>query len=120
MEPDVLELELTPQHPTLDEERFAGQVRDLIDALREDVGGVTTRTMPVPGKRGGAAQILIAVGPAAITGAVAAFKAWLDRDKLRQIAVKIPTQGEAREVEITADAANVDELEKLLVAARAK
>lgn len=120
MESNAIELELTPQHPSLDEERFADQVRDLIDALRADVGSVTARTTPVPGKRGGVEQILIAVGPSAITGAVAAFKAWLDRDKLRQIAVKIPAQGEAREVAITADAANVDEFEKLLMAARLK
>jgi membrane-associated two-gene conflict system component 1 (EACC1) len=121
VELDEIELELTPQHPTLDDERFARQVDDLVDALREDVGGISARAEPEPGTKGAVAQLVLALGSSgAIAAAVTVFKAWLARDKLRKIKIVVRTQGAAREVEITADTANVDELERLLVVARSK
>lgn len=121
MEPDAIELELTPQHPALDDERFAPHVDDLIGALRDDVGGVSVRAQPAPGTKGAVAQLVLALGSSgAIAAAVTVFKAWLARDKMRKIRILVRTQGAAREVEITADAASSDELEKLLVVARTK
>jgi len=113
-----LELVLDAQHPSLDEDRLGEQILDLTGELRLEVGGVTTRTSPEPGKRGGLPEIILALGTSgAIGGAVAVFKAWLDKDKARKISIRVRTRGRAREIEITANAANVGELEKLLVAA---
>ncbi|HEY0987808.1 MAG TPA: hypothetical protein VGD80_12180 [Kofleriaceae bacterium] len=113
-----LELVLDPHHVSLDDDRFGDHVVELTQALREDVGGVGVRNTPVPGRRGGASEIILALGTSgAIGAAVAAFKLWLDRDKGRKISIKVRTKGSAREVEITADAANVSELEKVLIAA---
>lgn len=113
-----LELVLTAQHVSLDDDRFADQINDLTAALTEEVGGVKVHAVPEIGKRGGLPEIILALGTSgAIGAAVAVFKLWLDRDKGRRIAIKVRTKGDAREVEITADAANVRELEKVLVAA---
>jgi hypothetical protein len=116
-----LELVLDPQHTSLDDDRFAGQIRDLTSALTADVGGVSSRTVPAPGTKGGLPELILALGTSgAIGAALAVFKRWLDRDKLRKIRIKIRTKGTSREVEITADAGNVAELERLLIAARTK
>lgn len=115
-----LELVLDPQHSSLDDERFGNQIVALTNTLKLEVGGVTARTALEPGKRGGLPQIILALGTSgAIGAAVAVLKAWLDQDKARKISIKVRTKGTAREVEITADAANVGELKKLLVAASA-
>lgn len=117
MDTAELELVLDPQHASLDEDRFGNHVADLTSALKRDVGGVTVRTVPEPGKRGGAPEIILALGTSGAIGAtVVVLKAWLDRDKARKISIKVRRKGAAREVEITADAANVAELQKLLVA----
>jgi hypothetical protein len=113
-----LELVLTAQHPGLDDDRFGEQVLDLTRELKLEVGGVTTRTSPEPGKRGGLPEIIVALGTSgAVGGAVAVFKAWLDKDKARKISIKVRKKGRAREIEIMASVANVGDLEKLLVAA---
>ena len=116
-----LELVLHPQHPTLDDDRFGDQVRAPTGAIKEDVGGVSLRSTPEQGKRGGLPEIIVALGTSGAIGAfVAVLKPWIDRDKARKISIKVRTKGAAREVEITADAANIGELEKLLVAAATK
>jgi hypothetical protein len=122
VEPDPeLELVLDPQHPTLDNERFADQILELSNALKAELDGTSVQTMPEIGKRGGSTQLLLALGTSrAITAAVAVCKAWLDRDTARRIRVKILTRRTSQEIDIIADAANVAELEKLLVVARAK
>ena len=112
-----IEVVLCPQHSTLDDDRFGEHILDLMKALQEDVGGVSLRTTAEAGKRGGLPEIILALGTSgAVGGAVAALKLWLDRDKARKIKIKVRTEGAAREVEITADAASAAELEKLLVA----
>jgi hypothetical protein len=116
-----LELVLDPQHPSLDDDRFARQILDLTNALKLEVGGVNTRSVPVPGKRGGLPEIILALGTSgAIAATVTVLKAWLDKDKARKVVIKVRTKGKAREVEIAADAANIGELKKLLVAASAE
>jgi len=113
-----LELVLHPQHATLDDDRFGEQVLELTRALKEDIGGVSFRTAPQIGKRGGLPEIILALGTSGAIGAtVATLKFWFDRDKARKIAIKVRTKGTEREVEITTDAANVGELERLLVMA---
>lgn len=93
-----LELVVTPLHPSLDDEA----VRELTSALP---------TAPVAR---GANDIILALGTSgALTIALAGFRAWLDRDKARKIAIKIRKDA-SREIEITSDAANLGELEKLL------
>jgi hypothetical protein len=111
---DELALVIQPGHEVFDSEELAEQVRGLTRALQEDVGGVHIARTPVPGTRGGGlAEIVLALGTSgAITAAVAAFKHWLDRDKARKIAIKIRTP--SREIEITANAANLVEVERLI------
>lgn len=117
----TFELVLHPQHPTLDDDRFGDQVLELTRALKEDIGGVSLRTEPEQGTRGGVPEIVLALGTSGAIGAVVAtLKLWFDRDKARKISIKVRTKGTAREVEITADTANVGELEKLLGATGTK
>lgn len=122
MDTDVdLELALSPHHPDLDDRRFDPQIVDLTEALNEEVGGVRLETKPEPGQRGGMSEIILALGTSGAIGAfVAVLRSWLDRDKARNVSIKVRTKGRAQTVEITANAANLGELEKLLTAARSR
>ena len=122
MDTDVdLELALSPHHPDLDDRRFDEQIVDLTEALNEEVGGVRLEAEPEPGKRGGAPELILALGTSGAIGAfVAVLRGWLDRDKARRVSIKVRTKGRAQTIEITANAANLGELEKLLTAARSR
>lgn len=116
-DPDF-ELTVEPLHRdyATDDDRFGPLVADLTGGLKDEgVEGVSTRTTAQPGKKGGAAEIILALGSSGMIGAcLMAFKAWLDRDKARAVKIKVRDNKTKREVEITADAANLRELEKVL------
>jgi len=82
-------------HLELDALREAGIVRALAPVTLFELGNCATTLLILR------ATVLLHPGRSiADAAAVAVFKTWLDRDKLRKIAVKVRTKGEAREVEI--------------------
>ena len=87
------------------DKRWVDQVVDLVDQLREDVGGVRRRQEVDPDHKGGLDTLVLALGSAgAFQAAVAVFRAWLARDRSRRLRLVV-TDAEQREhsVEISGD-----------------
>jgi|SRR5215510_9653872 len=87
------------------DERWVDQVVDLVDQLREDVGGVRRRQEVGPDQKGGVDTLILALGSAgAFQAAVAVFRAWLARDRSRCLRLVITDAKERRHaVEISGD-----------------
>jgi hypothetical protein len=85
--------------------RWLDQVVDLVDRLREDVGGVERRREPVSGQKGGVDALILALGSAgAFEAAVTVFRVWLRRDRTRRLRLVVTDPERHRHtVEITGD-----------------
>lgn len=100
----ALELQLAPTSSALpsSDQRWQNQVAQLLNDLRRNAGEVRKEITPVPGQKGGAEAIILALGTSgAITAAVAIFKAWLGRSGDRVITLKGKIGERAFEVELT-------------------
>ena len=85
-----ISVELTPHSDRFDPDdvRWATQVGTLWQALTEEAGTVRRDATQVPGKKGGAETIILALGSAgAITAMVEVVKAWLGRDRSRSLKI---------------------------------
>lgn len=106
----AIELQLAPTssaYPSSDQ-RWQNQVAQLLNDLRRNAGEVRKEITPVPGQKGGAEAIILALGTSgAITAAVAIFKAWLGRASDRAIRMKAKVGD--RTVEIELSGANISE-----------
>lgn len=88
--------------------RWRGQVDGLLADLKRDAGEVRKEITPVPGQKGGAEAIILALGSSgAIAAAVAVFKAWLQRSSDRSIEIEGAIAG--REVKLKLTGRNIDE-----------
>jgi hypothetical protein len=68
--------------------RWAEQVGQLVRQLRREVGTVRLVSEPLPGSKGGAEAIILALGSAgAFTAALEVFRAWLAREASRSLTV---------------------------------
>lgn len=108
--PPALELQLAPSSsafPTSDQ-RWQNQVAQLLNDLRRNAGEVRKEITPVPGQKGGAEAIILALGTSgALTATVAIFKAWLGRATDRAIRMKAKVGD--RTVEIELSGSNISE-----------
>jgi hypothetical protein len=106
-----IEVTITPATGRFDAEdqRWLDQVADLITALRDDVGAVSQRRIPVPGTKGSLGEVILALGSAgAITAAVECFRAWLRRDKTRSLTVSW-AKGDGIEQTVTVTGDGIDQ-----------
>jgi hypothetical protein len=95
---------VTPSHAALDpsDDRFLAQVNDLLADLKACGGQVERRVTPVPGRKGGLEEILLALGTSgAITAAVEIIKAWLARDRNRSLVVGVDHEGKKETFSVT-------------------
>jgi len=89
------------------DERWLDQVVDLVDQLREDVGGVQRRQeAAASGQKGAADALVLSLGSAgAFQAAVAIFRAWLARDRTRRLRLVVTDAQRRRQtVELSGDA----------------
>jgi hypothetical protein len=108
--PPALELQLAPASSAFpsSDQRWQNQVAQLLNDLRRNAGEVRKEITPVPGQKGGAEAIILALGTSgALTAAVAVFKAWLGRATDRAIRMKAKVGD--RTVEIELSGSNISE-----------
>ncbi|WP_018349299.1 effector-associated constant component EACC1 [Longispora albida] len=74
-----------------DDPAWLAQVEMLVRELQEsEVDGVGQRATASPGEKSAVIEILVALGSSgAVTAALAAFSAWLGRDKRRELNVVV-------------------------------
>jgi len=116
-----IEIEIEPRNENYDpdDEGWHDQVAALCRDLDTEVG-IIRRAQPVEGTKGGADQLIIALGSAGVFAAVVdCLRAWLGRDRDRRIDVRWVENGEQRSVTLTGeavDARTVREIAKAAVA----
>jgi hypothetical protein len=90
------------------DQRWRNQVDGLLSDLKRNAGDVRREITPVPGQKGGAEAIILALGSSgAITAAIAIFKAWLARASDRTIEIDGKIGG--RQVQLKLTGQNIDE-----------
>ena len=99
--------------------RWVDQVADLHQTLRAQGVDVRREIFPVPGRKGGIEQVVLALGSAGVfTNLVTAFKSWIKRDRGRALRISVKVDGKVREYEVSgtdADDATLKELMKVAV-----
>lgn len=98
------------------DDRWLRQVADLHRALRADVDGFRFERVepPGPAKKGAVDAAVLALGSAgAISAAVTCFKAWLGRDKSREIVVRWTDGAVERELRLKGDQIDADTMRRL-------
>ena len=101
--------------------RWQEQVADLHATLKTAGGDVTKRITPVPGRKGGIEQVILALGSAGVfTTAISAFRSWLKRDKGRELKLKATVDGKVFEFEVTGTDADDATLKRFMNVALAK
>ena len=103
--PVRLSIEALSERYDESDERWHGQVVDLVEQLRESVGVVQRQQEGHPGQKGAADTMIVALGSAgAFQAAVAVFRAWLARDRSRRLRLVVTdTHQRQRTVELQAD-----------------
>ena len=105
-----IELQLLPastDYATHDA-RWQNQVQQLLTDLRRNAGEVRKEITPVPGRKGGAEAIILALGTSgAVSAAVTVFRAWLSRSADRKLTIRGRVDG--REIDLRIDGRNVTE-----------
>lgn len=95
--------------------RWIDQVNELYQDLQSSAGRVRRETTPISGKKGGVEAIILALGSAgAIKAAVSMFRAWLKRDRSRNIKLAIKKGDESLEYEVSATGMNEDVIEDIM------
>jgi hypothetical protein len=90
------------------DQRWRNQVDGLLADLKRNAGEVRREITPVPGKKGGVEEIILALGSSgAITAAIAIFRAWLARSADRSI--EIEGKVGDRAVKLKLSGQNIDE-----------
>ena len=90
---------------------WAGQVNALMTELKTFRPRKTETG--VPGQKGGAAEIILALGSAgAFTALVTTVRAWLDKDKTRKVDVVVKTK--TKTIKLKADAIDESTLRSIL------
>lgn len=90
------------------DQRWRNQVDGLLADLKRNAGEVRREITPVPGKKGGVEEIILALGSSgAITAAITIFRAWLARSADRSI--EIEGKVGDRAVKLKLSGQNIDE-----------
>ena len=90
------------------DQRWRTQVDGLLSDLKRNAGEVRKEITPVPGQKGGAEAIILALGSSgAIAAAVTVFRAWLSRSADRSIEIEGSVDGRA--VKLKLNGRNIDE-----------
>jgi hypothetical protein len=97
------------------DDRWIDQVDELIADCEREAGEVRKEVQAVEGKKGGVEAIILALGSAgALTAAVDIFKAWILRDRSRNLTLKITTPEGVQEWVVSGNAMDNDVIEKFM------
>ena len=100
-----------------DDDGWQDQVRTLYADLDATVGTIR-RGRPVAGAKGGADQLILALGSAGVfTAVVECLRAWLGRDRDRRLDVRWVENGAERSVTLTGEAVDNETMRELARAA---
>ena len=120
----VFELSLAPQTSRYDPEddRWRMQVTELLVGLQQEVGGVRRDSTASEGTKGGAEQLIVALGSAgAFTAAVEFVKAWLARDRTRSLQISWSGEGGVNQsVSVSGEGVDLDAMQQLAQAVAAR
>jgi hypothetical protein len=79
-------LTATSEKYDADDDRWRGQVGELVHQLRTETDALRLERTPVPGTKGAIDELIISLGSAGVFTAVEqVFRSWLARDKTRSI-----------------------------------
>lgn len=121
---DPLRVMIAPSSDKYDEhdDRWRDQVADLAHSLRVNTDALTVEKHEVPGTKGAAAELILALGTSGVVSAsVEVIRMWLARDKTRSIELTYTTaQGDVRTFSATAQNAGSDVADELLGAVAAQ
>jgi hypothetical protein len=85
-----------------DDDRWLPQARELYRGLASETEVTYQHSAAEPGSKGmGLTEVAIAVGPAVVTGAVAAITVWLKRDRDRAVHLRWTVDGVQNEFTLT-------------------
>ena len=118
-----IEITIEAHNENYDEsdDRWIDQVDELIADCEREAGEVQKEVQAVEGKKGGVEAIILALGSAgALTAAVDIFKAWILRDRSRNLTLKITTPEGVQEWVVSGNAMDNDVIEKFMQTALAK
>lgn len=118
-ESGTFEVILAPASERFDaaDERWLEQVSLLFQELQRGIGGVTRRSAPVSGTKGGAEVVVLALGSAgAFTVGLEMLRSWLGRDRCRRLDISYTVSGHTETVAISGDAIDKDAMAKLTAA----
>ena len=121
---DPLRVMIAPSSDKYDEhdDRWRDQVADLAHSLRVNTDALTVEKHDVPGTKGAAAELILALGTSGVVSAsVEVIRMWLARDKTRSIELTYTTaQGDVRTFSATAQNAGSDVADELMGAVAAQ
>lgn len=94
---------------TPDSPQWRREVADLHNELHRGTGAVQEASIPVPGTKGGFVDVVLALGTSgALVAAVEIFRAWLGRDKTRELTV-VWTDEDGKEKRFTVTGKHIDQ-----------
>ncbi|MFX0200703.1 MAG: hypothetical protein ACFFCW_31675 [Candidatus Hodarchaeota archaeon] len=97
------------------DDRWIKQINQLYLDLQSEVGNVRKEVIPQEGRKGGLESIILALGSAGvITAAVDIFRAWLGRDRSRQLKLTTRVGNEVKEIVVSGTGISSASLEKFL------
>ena len=100
--PEQMEITLTAlsEKYDADDDRWRGQVGELVHQLRTETDALRLERTPMPGTKGAIDELIISLGSAGIFTAVEqVFRSWLARDKTRSIQLSIKAKDSADQQE---------------------
>jgi hypothetical protein len=110
--PEQMEITLTAVSDKYDAEddRWRGQVGELVHQLRTETDALRLERKPVPGTNGAIDELIISLGSAGVFTAVEqVFRSWLARDKTRSIQLSYKDgQGHMQKLQVAASNATAD------------
>jgi hypothetical protein len=110
--PEQMEITLTAlsEKYDADDDRWRGQVGELVHQLRTETDAVRLERTPVPGTKGAIDELIISLGSAGVFTAVEqVFRSWLARDKTRSIQLSYKDgKGHVQKLQVAASNATED------------
>lgn len=98
-----LDIKIVPSSESYDpnDNRWIQQVNELLELCQREVGDVRKEETSVDGKKGGFADIIIALGSAGVfTTAVTVFKTWLSREQTRSLTIEFHDGEKLQKIEV--------------------
>ncbi len=108
-------IEATSENYDPSDDRWIQQINQLYSDLQGEVGSIRKDIIPQKDRKGGIESLIIALGSAGvITAAVDIFRAWLGRDRSRQLKLKAKVGEEVKELVVSGKGISASTIEKFM------